>query len=148
MHFLWHKCSKPNWTMYVEVFWTNACLMVVVVVTVEFFDEEQGVFFVDLPCLPKMPGNVYHLDLKLTEEIFGRAWWGAHGIWHPWTPSALPVCFLCCYPAVVSFVRSCFQWEWPSSQEEWRSLIKGVHRTLWIHQGAQTMLCCFVLPTF
>ncbi|KAH0521073.1 Protein unc-79-like protein [Microtus ochrogaster] len=27
----------------------------VVVVTMEFFDEEQGMFFVDLPCLPKMP---------------------------------------------------------------------------------------------
>lgn len=49
------------------------CLMVVVVVTMEFFDEEQGMFFVDLPCLPKMPGNICHPDLKLTEEIFGGA---------------------------------------------------------------------------
>lgn len=63
----------------------------VVVVTMEFFDKEQGMFFVDLSCLPKMPGKVCPPppDLKLTEEIFGRAWWGVHGIWHPWTASAL-----------------------------------------------------------
>lgn len=51
----------------------QSLMMVMVVVTMEFFDEEQGMFFVDLSCLLKMPGKVCHPELKLTEEIFGRA---------------------------------------------------------------------------